>query len=364
MQTTPVAVKTFFSANVDPDSALLPKHVSDKMLHEAANLCTLNHPNVVRVFGTVSECGWFVMELCPGGSLKSLLHDSQQVLHPMIQMRFAAETATGIAYLHHSGIVHGALKAANLLLTDSVLSRASIKITDFGMVEAKKLSLSHLGSAPLIGDTLRHTAPELLAGGLIANNFASDVFSLSITLWEIFERRTPFGTKPDAAVAQGIKRGTRPGFHATPSSTVAVLKGCWAQDVTKRWSATRAAVELIDLAELPISLPPPEPTNTKQMQPTPRTLSMPQLTSPPVTAPQNLVYVPGIVTPPPGALPPVAPPLRAPLSQSTSLPLPSRPWPQKPSPGMEGRTVSSSSTSRQTKPTASRVQYAVDLDDT
>jgi len=35
------------------------------------------------------------MELCPGGSLKSLLNDSDQVLDQVTQLRFAAETALG-----------------------------------------------------------------------------------------------------------------------------------------------------------------------------------------------------------------------------------------------------------------------------
>ena len=27
-------------------------------------MCTLNHPNILRVFGVVSTRGWIVMELC------------------------------------------------------------------------------------------------------------------------------------------------------------------------------------------------------------------------------------------------------------------------------------------------------------
>ena len=32
-------------------------------------MCTLNHPNILRVFGVVPERGWIIMELCGSGSL-------------------------------------------------------------------------------------------------------------------------------------------------------------------------------------------------------------------------------------------------------------------------------------------------------
>ena len=71
------------------------------------------------------------MELCAGGSLKSLLMDPEEQLDLGMQLRFAAETATGVAYLHMSdvAIVHGDLKADNVLLTRD----HSCRLSDFGM---------------------------------------------------------------------------------------------------------------------------------------------------------------------------------------------------------------------------------------
>jgi Protein tyrosine and serine/threonine kinase/Zinc finger, C3HC4 type (RING finger) len=248
-----VAVKAFFAAAVEnPGSVLVPPHVSRKLLQDVAIMCTLNHHNVVQVFGAVSECGWLVMELCTGGSLKSLLVDSGQALDRRTPMRFAAETCIGVAYLHHSHVVHGDLKADNLMLSDPEPSRARIKLTDFGMAEAKdySVSISRLDVSTAAAGTVRFTAPELLLNQATSKTFKSDVYAMSITMWEIFERGTPYGVMPDAAVIAGVKTGMRPELRATPFNVVSVLKGCWAQEIQQRWSAECAAMELIKLAGL------------------------------------------------------------------------------------------------------------------
>jgi serine/threonine protein kinase len=60
------------------------------------------------------------------------------LLDEATQARIAAETATGIAYLHMRdvSIVHGDMKAGNVLLT----KRRAVRICDFGMSEVKDRS--------------------------------------------------------------------------------------------------------------------------------------------------------------------------------------------------------------------------------
>ena len=59
------------------------------------------------------------MELCEGGPLDEVLNDPEFILDHSTRLRIATETATGIAYLHLSdvSIVHGDMKAGNVLLT-------------------------------------------------------------------------------------------------------------------------------------------------------------------------------------------------------------------------------------------------------
>jgi serine/threonine protein kinase len=247
LNSQPVAVKALFSA-AGPNDAVIPADVKKQMRQEATIMCSLNHPNVLHVFGVVPSRGWIVMELCVGGALSELLLDAEQVLDEPTLVRLAAETATGVAYLHTDEIkiVHGDLKAANVLLT----AERSVRICDFGMAEAKDRSKSMtsigMGSAASAGITVAWTAPEVLQNE--DKSFASDVFALGITLWEIFERAKPFGRMPDMAAVNQLLNGLRPALtDKTPARAAKVIGASWAQEPKKRCTAAEAACVLTAL---------------------------------------------------------------------------------------------------------------------
>ena len=66
-----VAVKAMFAvAGAAVGAASLsekvPASVVKSVRREAMIMCSLNHPNILRVFGVVPERAWIVMELCEG----------------------------------------------------------------------------------------------------------------------------------------------------------------------------------------------------------------------------------------------------------------------------------------------------------
>jgi serine/threonine protein kinase len=239
-----VAVKALFAsdglAGLGPGAAVVPPDVQKQMRREATIMCSLNHPNVLRILGVVPERGWIVMELCACGSLKSLLMDPEEPLDLGTQLRFATETATGVAYLHMSdvAIVHGDLKADNVLLT----RERSCRLSDFGMSDAKDRSknLTRAGVAGQSGVTVPWTAPEVLAGE--DKTYASDVYALGLTLWEIFERGTPYGRVPEGVIIHQVLSGTRPPMTAkTPAGVAGLVAASWAPEVARRPSAAEVA---------------------------------------------------------------------------------------------------------------------------
>jgi len=155
--------------------------------------------------------GWIVMELCEGGSLSDALRDPDVAWLDACEMsRIAAEVATGVAYLHMRdvAIVHGDLKAGNVLLTRD----RAVRICDFGMSEAKDRSRTMTAAAagPTASSasggaavTVAWSAPELFKDQ--PKSYATDVYALGITLWEIYERRVPFGNMPEAAVVSQVQ---------------------------------------------------------------------------------------------------------------------------------------------------------------
>jgi serine/threonine protein kinase len=63
---------------------------------------------------------WLVLELCSGGTLKDAVTTGRLHLEDNIGLvkllSRLLETANGMAYLHGKGVMHGDLKAGNVLL--------------------------------------------------------------------------------------------------------------------------------------------------------------------------------------------------------------------------------------------------------
>ena len=159
--------------------------------------------------------------------------------------RFASETATGVAYLHATDvcIIHGDLKADNVLVRED----GSICLCDFGMSEAKDRSKSMTSvvtssATGKVGLTVQWSSPELLKGK--KKDSASDVFALAVTLWEIFERDTPFSGMVDAIVINQIFTGVRPAFENTPLEFRTLIKRAWSDDTKMRPKAAQMACVL------------------------------------------------------------------------------------------------------------------------
>ena len=214
-----VAVKTVFAETMG-GTIHLPKATVANMRKEAIILSSVNHPNVLRVLGIVLDLAWIVMEYCPRGSLQDVLLNEDIKLSGKELLRFASQVATGVAYLHmpEVSIVHGDLKAANALLADD----GGVRLCDFGMSQAKNrsktLTVASYDKNKGHALTVAWSAPELFNDE--PKSFASDVYALGVTLWEIFERRTPFGNMPEAAVVSQVLAGKRSSRQLSDSACV------------------------------------------------------------------------------------------------------------------------------------------------
>jgi len=238
-----VAVKCMFNPSGNPKDAVVPDDIKNQMRRESTILCSLNHPNVIKIFGVCPAFGWIVMELCERGSLKSILLEKETSIDNSELTRYAAETATGVAYLHSPeiAIVHGDLKADNVLIR----SNGSVCLCDFGMSEAKdrsKTMTQTVGASTQGGLTVQWSSPELLKGK--RKDRASDVFALAVTLWEIFERDTPFAGMADMIVINQILANVRPEIEKTPAEFRSLVQRAWTEDAKSRPNAGQIAYAL------------------------------------------------------------------------------------------------------------------------
>ena len=89
---------------------------------EARFLANVEHDKVVQIYGLDQERGWVIMELADGSLANSL---ATGPLPPDWVRSVLRQVLDGLDCLHHQGRVHGAIKPANLLLTNQGLVKLS-----------------------------------------------------------------------------------------------------------------------------------------------------------------------------------------------------------------------------------------------
>ena len=67
-------------------------------------MCSVQHPNIVRLFGLTIKPLMMVLEFCPKGDLHKFLDDKELLpderYSVQLQLKFALDIANGMSYLH------------------------------------------------------------------------------------------------------------------------------------------------------------------------------------------------------------------------------------------------------------------------
>ena len=200
-----VAVKTF--ENI-PESMM--NNERKLIEREVGMMSQLHHPHIASFYGIVDSNGngnefGIVMEFVNGGSLFDLLNDKTKQISREQSIRMGCEITSAVAYLHKRGILHRDLKSLNVMLTRDL----QCKLIDFGTARVKNLTKTTTNA--IVG-SIPWMAPELLSHEDDSTSppysFASDIYSLGLTLWEIVARRTPFSNlKNPGAISLRIATG-------------------------------------------------------------------------------------------------------------------------------------------------------------
>jgi serine/threonine protein kinase len=155
-------------------------------LHEARAAANLAHPNIVTIFDFGIDSGryFIVLELVPGTDLKTLIRRRGALPIPEA-VDLMIQICAGVGYAHRAGLIHCDLKPQNVLVGNDGVA----KITDFGIARAFASIQPDEHSEVVWGSPL-YFAPEQAAGR--PPSFASDVYALGVTFFEILTGRTPF----------------------------------------------------------------------------------------------------------------------------------------------------------------------------
>ncbi|EPQ50917.1 hypothetical protein GLOTRDRAFT_66644 [Gloeophyllum trabeum ATCC 11539] len=213
-------------------------------MHEIEIWRTLDHPNVLPLLGASSASGdppwFFVSPYCKNGSLVEYLKLHGESVDLLKAMH---EIARGMEYLHKKGVLHGDLKAANVLVYDD----ERCVISDFGQSEMKS-EVARISGTPPPHGTLRWQSPELMAGGSQLTQ-EMDVYAFAICCIEILGHgRLPWALADDDSVRHFVlERHMRPEFPHSKFTTKDVekmIRACWDQEPRRRPTFTQVALDL------------------------------------------------------------------------------------------------------------------------
>lgn len=169
---------------------------------EGEAVAMLSHPNIVQVYDVSSNenANYMVMELVDGISLKQYM-ERKGVLNWKETLHFAMQIAKGLEHAHSRGIVHRDIKPHNVM----VLKNGSVKVMDFGI--ARVMSKSNTLTKEALG-SVHYISPEQAKGGRVDNR--SDLYSLSVVMYEMMTGRPPYdGESPVAVAIQHINGGAQ-----------------------------------------------------------------------------------------------------------------------------------------------------------
>ena len=257
-----------------------------KVAREEAELIHgLHHANVVACVmhhtGKLDEDGeetasrgfarWrtvIVSEFCAGGALSQVLRQPELVARSKRVRNFAAikciagQIVAGMTYLHARGIVHGDLKASNVLLHPDPSrrrpSRWMVKIADFGTACALPPDCDAVVRRNVNG-TISHMAPELLKDKIASR--ASDVYAFAMVLWEMAAQggRAFAGITLVNIIVAVVRHDLRPRFPlVTHDPLRALASRCWRANRHERPDFEEIASDVkawrVDDAEMPTQL--------------------------------------------------------------------------------------------------------------
>ncbi|EGG16634.1 filamin/ABP280 repeat-containing protein [Cavenderia fasciculata] len=209
----PVAVKSFNEESLG---------FEEKQFHMEATITSiLNHENILHCVGgnRNPEKLYLVFDCMSRGSLFDIIHSKEIPLSHFKIVHILLQTAKGMQYLHHLGIIHRDLKSRNVLIDNDW----NVRICDFGVsrvVDSRRMTRG--------AGTACNMAVEILSGST-EYNLKADVFSFGVLIWECVSRLEPYH---DMNRLDWIRAVLEDGFRLSipsscPQELSQLTKHCW-----------------------------------------------------------------------------------------------------------------------------------------
>jgi hypothetical protein len=216
-----------------------------QFLREAQIVSQLSHPAIVSLYDVGMEDGnvaYLVMEYVAGKTLQQVLAESTGPMPIPRACAWISDLAGALHRAHRSGVIHGDIKPANILVTED----GKVKLSDFGIA---RFATQVSGSGKMMG-TPAYLSPEQILGE--PQNTRSDLFSLGIVLYQMVTGYAPFdGSSVSAVCAQILQAEPVPPSQrnaaVTPELDRIILR-CLAKTSADRYPTAEAFATSLDAA--------------------------------------------------------------------------------------------------------------------
>jgi serine/threonine-protein kinase len=207
------------------------------LLKEPRLLAAMSHPNIVTMLTTekLEDVFFIVLEYVPGETLEHVIM-REGALDLARALDYTCQMCNAVDHAHRGGILHRDLRPGNMLLSETGM----LKVTDFGtsrFLEIAAHGTTVIGSPP-------YMAPEQFHGKAV---FASDVYSVGVTMYQMLTGELPYHT-PTPADVEKLMRGEmvvapRAKNARIPRAISDIILRALAPDLTVRY---QRASELLD----------------------------------------------------------------------------------------------------------------------
>jgi tetratricopeptide (TPR) repeat protein/predicted Ser/Thr protein kinase len=221
-----------------------PDDVAQRFAREARLGASLNHPNLVSVYDTLTddEAVVIVMEYVEGETLREVLNRG-----PLSEERalgVVRDVAHALDHAHSQGVVHRDVKPANILLRKDGV----VKLVDLGI--AKAADVTNLTASGMVLGTASYMAPEQLDGQEAGP--AADVYALATVAFEALAGRKAYMGRTPMEIAHKVATESPPRLEEAwpdaPPAVAEALRRGMAKAPTDRPSSARDLCTALDRA--------------------------------------------------------------------------------------------------------------------
>ena len=238
-----------------------------RLLREARNVASFEHPNAVTIFdvGEVDGSPYIAMELINGKTLRDTIGAPIAFVQRILWL---VDAGRALAAAHEIGLVHRDVKPENIMVRDD----GCVKVLDFGIARkvqqpnadasgalpaaegAARPKEGKKPSKPIVGSPL-YMSSERLAGKPADGR--SDEFSWGVSAFHILAGKSPWGEHRNAvelyaAIMFADPEPLREAVPEVPESVVKVIEKAMAKKPEDRFASMDEAVDAIEAAIGPV----------------------------------------------------------------------------------------------------------------